>query len=282
MLLGCHMSCAKGLEAMGREAVRIGANTFQFFLRNPRGSKAKKLNYEDLEGLLTIIRENDFRHIMGHAPYTLNPCSAQENVRRFAAKVMREDIERMEYFTEGYYNFHPGCHVGQGVEAGIELIAHQINELLVPEQRTTVLLETMTGKGTEIGGNFQELAAIMKKVDLKEKIGVTMDICHVFDGGYDIAGGLEQVLERFEDTIGLSRLKAIHLNDSKNELGSRKDRHERIGQGYIGMKAVEKMIHHPYLSHLPFYLETPVDLEGHKKEIELLKEMAGSKKRKTA
>lgn len=269
--IGCHLSSSKGFENMGKEALSIGANTFQFFSRNPRGSKAKPIDEEDVKKFLELAKENNFCKILAHAPYTLNACSADPKNREFALETMKDDLNRMEYTPGNLYNFHPGSHVKQGVEAGIQFISDMLNNILWPKQQTIVLLETMAGKGTEIGRNFEEIAAIIEKVDLKEKIGVCLDTCHVHDGGYDIVNNLDDVLEQFDKIIGLDRLHAIHLNDSKNPFASHKDRHETIGNGSIGLEAVTRIINHPKLRNLPFFLETPNELPGYKKEIELLK-----------
>ncbi len=270
--IGCHLSSSDGFLAMGRIALSIGADTFQFFTRNPRGSKAKAIDEADAKALLALMKENRFPVILAHAPYTLNPCSATEKTREFARLTMEDDLRRMEFTPGQLYNFHPGSHTGQGAEKGIKLIAALLNELLRPEQTTTVLLETMAGKGSEVGRNFAELAAILERVNLQDKMGVCLDACHVWDGGYDIVNDLDGVVEEFDRTIGLNRLKAIHLNDSLNERGSHKDRHACIGAGKIGLEALTKVINHPQLKHLPFFLETPNDLEGYKKEIGLLRE----------
>lgn len=271
MYLGCHLSFSKGYENLGKDAQSIGANTFQFFTRSPQGGKARALDLEDVAMLNKIIEENNFDHILAHAPYTLNACSAKEYVREFAEEVMRDDIYRMSFFENSLYNFHPGSHVGQGVDAGIEMIVEMLNKILDPTQNTIVLLETMAGKGTEIGRTFEELAQIIDGVRIKSKIGVCLDTCHIFDAGYDIVNDLDGVIDEFDKVIGLDKLYAIHLNDSKNELGSRKDRHEKIGQGNIGLEALTNVINHPKLRHLPFYLETPNELDGYQEEIELLK-----------
>lgn len=270
--IGCHLSSSKGFLAMGKTAAEIGANTFQFFTRNPRGSKAKALDEQDAEALCNFMKDNRFAPIVAHAPYTLNACSADPKTREFAVQTMADDLKRMEYLPGNYYNFHPGSHVGQGAEEGIRLIADRLNALLTPEQTTTVLLETMAGKGTEVGRSFEELKEILNRIALTDKMGVCLDTCHVFDGGYDIVGHLDDVLEQFDKTIGLDKLKAIHLNDSKNPLGSRKDRHEKIGGGFIGLEAIIKIINHPALKHLPFNLETPNELPGYAEEIRILRE----------
>ena len=269
--IGCHLSSSDGFLAMGNTALSIEADTFQFFTRNPRGSKAKAIDEEDAKALMELMKVHRFPVILAHAPYTLNPCSATEKTREFARLTMEDDLKRMEYTPGQLYNFHPGSHTGQGAEKGIEEIAALLNELLKPEQTTTVLLETMAGKGSEVGCTFEELAAILKKVKLQEKMGVCLDTCHIWDGGYDIVNDLEGVVEQFDRIIGLDRLKAIHLNDSLNGCGSHKDRHACIGAGKIGLEALTGVINHPRLKHLPFFLETPNDLEGYKKEIALLR-----------
>ena len=269
--IGCHLSTTKGFTNMGKEALEIGANTFQFFTRNPRGGKAKAIEEKDIQGLIKIINENNFAKILAHAPYTLNGCSADENTRRFAIEMMADDLKRMEYLPNNLYNFHPGSHVKQGVEVGINYIVDMLNEVLKPEQTTKVLLETMAGKGTEIGRNFEEIAEIISRVELKDHMGVCLDTCHIYDAGYDIVNDLDKVLEEFDKIIGLDRLCAIHLNDSKNPFNSHKDRHEKIGDGFIGINAVKNIINHPKLKHIPFFLETPNELDGYAKEIALLK-----------
>ena len=271
--IGCHLSSAKGYLHMGKEALAIGANTFQFFTRNPRGSKAKAIDPADIEALLQLLEEHAFAPLLAHAPYTLNPCSADPKVREFARMVMKEDLQLLELLPGTRYNFHPGSHVQQGAEQGIEMIAEILNEILQPQQQTTVLLETMSGKGSELGRNFTELRAIINKVELQEKLGVCLDTCHVFDGGYDIVGELDKVLAEFDNIIGLERLLAIHINDSLNGLGSHKDRHAKIGQGNIGLEALSAVTNHPRLKDLPFYLETPNELPGYKAEIELLRSL---------
>ncbi len=269
--IGCHLSSSDGFLAMGNRALSIGADTFQFFTRNPRGSKAKAIDEADAKALLELMEIHNFPVILAHAPYTLNPCSATEKTREFARLTMEDDLKRMEYTPGQLYNFHPGSHTGQGAEKGIEELAALLNELLKPEQTTTVLLETMAGKGSEVGRTFEELSAILKKVKLQDKMGVCLDTCHIWDGGYDIVNDLEGVVEQFDRIIGLDRLKAIHLNDSLNGCGSHKDRHACIGAGKIGLEALTGVINHPRLKHLPFFLETPNDLEGYKKEIALLR-----------
>ncbi|WP_370773182.1 deoxyribonuclease IV [Clostridium sp.] len=270
--IGCHLSTTKGFKNMGKEALSIGANTFQFFTRNPRGGKAKDIDEKDINELLEIMKENNFAKILAHAPYTLNGCSADENTRKFATEMMADDLVRMEYLPNNLYNFHPGSHVKQGVDVGIDYIVEMLNTVLKPEQTTTVLLETMAGKGTEIGRTFEEIAEIINRVELKDHLGVCLDTCHVYDAGYDIVNDLDNVLEEFDKIIGLNRLKAIHLNDSKNPFKSHKDRHEKIGEGSLGLEGISRIINHPKLRHLPFFLETPNELEGYKNEIELLKE----------
>ena len=275
--IGCHLSAAKGYEHMGRDALKIGANTFAFFTRNPRGGKSKALDTDDVQRLLEIASANDFGKLVAHAPYTLNPCSKDKKVRDFAYLAMSEDMERMEHTPGNYYNFHPGSHVGQGAEAGIEMIAELLNQILKPEQTTTVLLETMAGKGSEVGGSFEELAAIIDKVELKDKIGVCMDTCHVSDAGYDIINDLDGVLDEFDRVVGLEYLKAMHINDSLNPAGARKDRHAKIGEGHLGTETIVNVITHPKLKHLPFILETPNELEGYAAEISMLREAAADK-----
>ena len=271
--IGCHLSVAKGYKAMGEDALSIGANTFQFFTRNPRGSKAKNIDPNDVAELLEIIKENKFATILAHAPYTLNACSADTKTRDFANMIMEDDLKRMEFFPNSFYNFHPGSHVKQGTQIGIEYIINMLNSILKPEQTTTVLLETMAGKGTEIGRTFEELKQILDGVTLHEKMGVCFDTCHVYDAGYDIVNNLDGVINEFDKIIGLDKLYAIHLNDSKNPFESHKDRHETIGEGFIGIEAITRIINHPKLRHLPFYLETPNELEGHAKEIKILREV---------
>ena len=273
--IGCHLSASEGFLAMGRTALSIGANTFQFFTRNPRGSKAKAIDPKDAEAFLTLARENGFGTLVAHAPYTINPCSKDERTREFARLTMADDLLRMEYVPGNVYNFHPGSHTGQGVETGITEIAGTLNAILTPEQTTTVLLETMAGKGSEVGSRFEELREIIDRVELKNKLGVCMDTCHVSDAGYDIAGDLDGVLTEFDRVIGLDRLKAVHVNDSMNPLGAHKDRHARIGEGYLGAEALGRVVRHPALAGLPFVLETPNELEGYAREIALLKELRG-------
>lgn len=273
MKIGCHLSASKGFLAMGKTAIDIGANTFQFFTRNPRGGAAKPLDQKDIDAFLAFSKENGIDVILAHAPYTLNACAKDDKIRDFARLVMADDLKRMEAVPGNLYNFHPGSHVGQGMDVGIEKIADLLNELLTPDLTTTVLLETMAGKGSEVGSRFEELRAIIDKVDLKEKLGVCLDTCHVHDAGYDIVNDLDGVLEEFERVIGLERLRAIHINDSKNPFESHKDRHEVIGGGALGTDAFSRIINHPKLKHLPFYLETPNELPGYEKEIALLKSL---------
>lgn len=269
--IGCHLSASKGYLAMAKQAVSIGANTFQFFTRNPRGGKAKEINEDDVKAFLQYSKEHGINRILAHAPYTLNACSADSGIREFAKNTMVDDLKRMEYTPGNYYNFHPGSHVGQGVEVGIDFIAEMLNEILTKEQTTTVLLETMSGKGSEVGRNFEELKAIIDKVKLKDKLGVCLDTCHIWDGGYDVVNNFDGVLNEFDKIIGLEKLKAIHLNDSKNDLASHKDRHEKIGEGKIGLDAISKIINNDRIKELPFYLETPNEIDGYEREIELLK-----------
>lgn len=260
---------------MGRQMIKNGGNTFAFFTRNPRGGKAKKTDPEDIRKYLEIAQENHFGKIVAHAPYTLNACAASEELRTFARETMADDLKRMELIPGNYYNFHPGSHVGQGAENGIRLIAQLLNEVLTEEQSTVVLLETMAGKGSEMGRSFRELRAIMDLVEQKDKIGVCLDTCHVWDAGYDIAAHPDEVLEEFDQVIGLKCLKAVHLNDSMNERGSHKDRHAKIGEGKIGLEALVRLIRHPALCGIPFILETPNDDEGWKQEISLLRKEYG-------
>ena len=272
--IGCHLSSSKGFAAMGRQALELGADTFQFFTRNPRGSKAKELDPADAAALVELLAEHRFAPIIAHAPYTLNLCGAEEKNRAFARDTMSDDLRRLEFVPGQYYNFHPGSHVGQGMEAGITQIAEGLNAILTPELHTTVLLETMAGKGSEVGGRFEELRAILDRVRFPEKAGVCLDTCHVSDGGYDIIHDLDGVLTEFDRRIGLNRLKAIHLNDSKNPPGSRKDRHACIGEGEIGLEALTQIVRHPALRDLPFCLETPNELPGYQREIALMRRQA--------
>ena len=270
LYIGCHLSASKGFFAMGNQAKQIGANTFAFFTRNPRGGSAKQVNPEDANKFLESC--SNFGKLVAHAPYTMNPCSADEKIREFSKNAMADDLKRMEFIPNNYYNFHPGSHVKQGAEIGIELISKQLNEVLTPEQSTTVLLETMSGKGTEVGRNFEELRAIIDRVELNNKLGVCLDTCHIWDGGYDIVNNPDGVIEEFDRIIGLDRLKAIHLNDSLNPCGSHKDRHAKIGAGYIGADALVKFINRSELKGLPVILETPNDMDGYAKEIKFLRE----------
>ena len=270
--IGSHISSSKGYAAMGRQALKLGADTFAFFTRNPRGGSAKEIRQEDVDKFLKIAEEGGFGKLVAHAPYTLNACAAREEVRTFAREAFADDLRRMEYIPGNYYNFHPGSHVGQGIEVGIQKIAEVLNAVLTEEQTTTVLLETMAGKGSEVGSHFQELRAIMDLVEKRDKLGICLDTCHVWDGGYDIVNDLDGVLTEFDRIIGLDHLKAIHLNDSLNPLGSHKDRHARIGEGQIGLDALVRVIRHPALEGKPFILETPNDDEGWTREIALLRE----------
>ena len=270
--VGNHISSSKGFAAMGRQALKLGANSFAFFTRNPRGGSAKAMDPADVQAYLSIAKEHAFGTIVAHAPYTLNACSSKPEVREFSWRTFGEDLERMEYIPGNYYNFHPGSHVGQGMEEGIRWITQMLNTHLKPKQHTTVLLETMAGKGSEVGGRFEELKAILDGVEQKEHIGICLDTCHVWDAGYDIVGHLEEVLEEFDQVIGLSWLKALHMNDSKNPLGAKKDRHARIGEGHIGVEAFGRIVRHSALKGRPMILETPNDEEGWAREIKLLRE----------
>lgn len=270
--IGCHLSSSGGYLKMGAAALSIEADTFQFFTRNPRGGRAKDIDVDDVTAFLRLAADNRFVPIMAHAPYTLNPCAADQRVKEFALEVMADDLIRMEYTPGNYYNFHPGSHVGQGTEAGIELTAGLLNKILKPDHTTLVLLETMSGKGSEIGGSFEELRQIIDRVELSEKVGVCLDTCHIYDAGYDIVNDLDGVLSEFDRMIGLDRLRVIHLNDSKNPFASHKDRHEKIGQGSLGLDTFIRMINHPKLRRLPFFLETPNELDGYGAEIKLLRE----------
>ena len=272
-IIGCHLSSSSGYLAMGKEAVRIGANDFQFFTRNPRGGAAKPLDLDDIRSFEEYRKENGIISVLAHAPYTMNACSKDAGLREFAKNTMADDISRLENIEGALYNFHPGSHVGQGEDVGIQYIADMLNSVLYPEQKTTILLETMAGKGSEIGRSFDEIRAIIDKVQLKEKLGVCLDTCHVFDGGYDIVNDLDGVLKKFDEIIGIHRLKAIHLNDSMNYLGCHKDRHAKIGEGGIGLESITQIINHPLLRDLPFFLETPNDIDGYKREIDLLKSL---------
>lgn len=271
LYIGNHTTSSKGYAAMARQMIKNGGNTFAFFTRNPRGGKAKDINEKDVAEFLELCREYKFGKIVAHAPYTMNCCAAKEDLRDFAREILKDDLQRMEYTPGNYYNFHPGSHVGQGSEAGIEKIAEILNEVLTDEQSTIVLLETMAGKGSEVGRDFQEIRAIMDLVEKREKLGVCLDTCHVWDGGYDIVSDLDGVLKEFDEIIGLENLKAVHLNDSMNGLGSHKDRHAPIGEGCIGLDALVRVICHPALKGIPFILETPNDDEGWTREIALLR-----------
>ena len=272
LYIGNHTSSSKGYAAMARQIIKNGGNTFAFFTRNPRGGKAKAIDETDIQNFLVLAQENHFGKIVAHAPYTLNACAAKEELRTFARETFADDLRRMEYTPGNYYNFHPGSHVGQGSEIGIQKIAEILNDVLTEEQTTTVLLETMSGKGTEVGRNFEELRKILNLVEKKSKMGICLDTCHVWDGGYDIVHDLDGFLNDFDHIIGLERLKAIHLNDSLNDCGSHKDRHARIGEGKIGMEALVRIIKHPALREIPFILETPNDDSGWTEEIHVLKE----------
>ena len=272
MLIGNHLSASKGYAAMGKAALALDANTFAFFTRNPRGGKAKEIDEKDVEKFLNFAKEHEFGKIVAHAPYTMNLCAAKEDVRSFSKEMLLDDLKRMEYTPYNYYNFHPGSHVGQGAEKGIVLIAEALNEALKPEKTTTVLLETMAGKGTEVGRTFEELREILDRVELNDKMGVCLDTCHVWDGGYDIVNDLDGVLNEFDRVIGLDRLKAVHFNDSMNDCGSHKDRHAKIGEGKIGAEAMRRVALHPLLEGRPFILETPNDDEGYRREIQMVRE----------
>ena len=273
--IGCHLSASEGFLAMGRTALSIGANTFQFFTRNPRGSRAKAIDPKDAEAFLALARENGFGTLVAHAPYTINPCSKDERTREFARMTLADDLRRMEHIPGNVYNFHPGSHTGQGIETGIGQIAETLNAILTPDIRTTVLLETMSGKGSEVGSRFEELREIIDRVELSDKLGVCLDTCHVSDAGYDIADDPDGVLAEFDRVIGLDRLRAVHVNDSLNPVGSHKDRHARIGEGCLGTEALGRVVRHPALQGLPFVLETPNELPGYAREIALLKELHG-------
>ena len=271
LTIGCHLSASEGFLAMGKTALSIGANTFQFFTRNPRGSKAKAIDPDDAAAFLALAQANGFGRLVAHAPYTINPCSKTERTREFARMTLADDLKRMEYLPGNYYNFHPGSHTEQGMEVGVSQIAETLNAILKPEQHTTVLLETMSGKGSEVGGRFEELREILDRVALNTQMGVCMDTCHISDAGYDIAGDIDGVLTEFDRVIGLERLKAVHINDSMNPLGAHKDRHARIGEGYLGEETFRRIVNHPALQGLPMVLETPNELPGYAREIALLK-----------
>ena len=273
--IGCHLSASDGFLAMGKTALSIGANTFQFFTRNPRGSKAKAIDPADVAAFLALAAEHGFGTLVAHAPYTINPCSKDERTREFARMTLADDLKRMEHIPGNVYNFHPGSHTGQGIETGIGQIAETLNAILTPDIRTTVLLETMSGKGSEVGSRFEELREIIDRVELSDKLGVCLDTCHVSDAGYDIADDPDGVLTEFDRVIGLDRLRAVHVNDSLNPVGSHKDRHARIGEGCLGAEALGRVVRHPALQGLPFVLETPNELLGYAREIALLKELHG-------
>ena len=270
--IGCHLSASDGFLAMGKTVLSIGANTFQFFTRNPRGSKAKAIDPADVAAFLELAAENGFGTLVAHAPYTINPCSKDEHTREFARMTLADDLRRMEHIPGNVYNFHPGSHTGQGMETGIGQIAETLNAILTPDVRTTVLLETMSGKGSEVGGRFEELREILDRCERPERLGVCLDTCHVHDAGYDLVNDLDGVLTEFDRVIGLSRLRALHINDSKNPCGAHKDRHEVIGGGYIGLEALRRVVWHPALAGLPMVLETPNELSGYAAEIRLLRE----------
>mgnify|MGYP000664195733 CR=1 FL=1 len=269
--IGCHLSSSKGFLAMGKTALSIGADTFQFFTRNPRGGKAKAVKPEDAAALNALMQEHNFAPILAHAPYTMNPCAADEKLLEFAQMVMEGDLAMLEYVPGNMYNFHPGSHVKQGAEVGIEKIAALLNSVLHKDLHTTVLLETMAGKGTEVGRSFEELAAILSKVQLNEKMGVCLDTCHIFDGGYDIVNHLDEVLSEFDRLIGLDKLCAVHLNDSMNDCGAHKDRHQKLGLGKIGEEALRRVVTHPALQGRPFILETPNEDDGYAREIAMVR-----------
>ena len=269
--IGCHLSSAKGYLAMGRQAAEIGANVFQFFTRNPRGGSVKALDLADIEAFLTFSQEQGFGPLLAHAPYTMNLCAAKPELREFARQTIKEDLARLELLPNVMFNFHPGSHVKQGAETGVALIADALNDILSEGGNTPVLLETMAGKGSEIGRTVEELRAIIDKTEQKERLGVCLDTCHVYDGGYDILQDLNGVLAEFDSVVGLGRLRAIHLNDSKNPIASHKDRHEKIGEGTLGLEGLTRVINHPKLRDLPFYLETPNELDGYAREIALLR-----------
>lgn len=273
---GAHLSSSQGFYKMGQTALKIGADTLQCFVRNPRGAKAKAIDPVDLGKLDALLREHQFGPIVAHAPYIMNPCSKDEGIRALAEEMLRGDLQLLEYLPGNYYNFHPGSHVGQGTEVGITQIADMLNRVLCPDLKTVVLLETMAGKGSEIGGRFEELREMIDRVECKERIGVCLDTCHVWDGGYDVVNNLDGVVTEFDKVIGLNYLKAVHLNDSMNPLGARKDRHALLGEGHLGLDAIVRIVTHPALCHLPFNLETPTEDEGHAQEIALLREKMGT------
>lgn len=272
--IGNHLSSSKGFEAMGKAALKLGANTFAFFTRNPRGGKAKEIDPADAERLRSLMEEHHFGKLVAHAPYTMNVCAAKMDIREFSWNILKDDMERMEYFPGNYYNFHPGAHVGQGAEEAIPIIADALNHAIKPDQSTVVLLETMAGKGSEVGRNFEELERVIELVDCKDKIGVCFDTCHTWDGGYDLVEDLDGVLRTFDQIIGLDRLKAVHLNDSMNVRDSHKDRHQKIGEGEIGAEALKRIVTHPLLASRPFILETPNDDAGYAREIAMIKSWA--------
>lgn len=270
--IGNHLASSKGYAAMGKMALKLGADTFAFFTRNPRGGSAKEIKTQDAQNLRELMQENQFGKLVAHAPYTMNVCSAKEDIRQFSKDMLKDDMARMEFTPNNYYNFHPGSHTGQGTDVAIPMIAEALNEALTPEMNTIVLLETMAGKGSEVGRSFEELRAIIDLVELKDKIGVCFDTCHVWDGGYDIVNHLDEVLAEFDRVIGIDRLKAVHFNDSLNDCGSHKDRHAKIGEGKIGAEAMKRVVQHPLLQGKPFILETPNDDEGYAREIVLIRE----------
>lgn len=272
--IGNHLPSSKGYLAMAKHATKLNANTFAFFTRNPRGGSAKPIDESDIQAFLAYIQEHDIDHLVAHAPYTMNLCSAKPDIRQFGLNMLKDDMVRMEYTPNQYYNFHPGSHTGQGVETGIEQIAAALNETLTPEQHTTVLLETMAGKGSEVGGKFEELRAILDRVTLREKMGICLDTCHIWDSGYNIVDDLDGVLTEFDQIIGLNRLCAVHLNDSMNPCGARKDRHQKLGQGCIGLEALIRVVNHPALKDLPFILETPNEDDGYAAEIAMMRDAA--------
>ena len=271
--IGCFLTISKGYTHMAQTACSIGANTFQYFTRNPRGGSVRAFNPDDASSMQTIIEENAFAPVLAHAPYTLNPCASAEHTLDFAHRALTEDIQRLEFFPNSFYNLHPGSHVGQDIDVGIEKIAESLNGAMFAGMRTTVLLETMSGKGSEVGGRFEELREIIDRINFPDRIGICFDTCHVYDAGYDIVSDLDGVLTQFDRIVGLERIRAIHINDSKNPIGSHKDRHEKIGEGSIGLEAFKRIINHPALRNLPFHLETPNDLDGYQHEIELLRSL---------
>lgn len=269
--IGCHLSCSNGYLAMGKQALALGADTFQFFTRNPRGGSVKPFDKADANALNELMEEHHFAPILAHAPYTLNACAADASIRDFAVRTMKDDLARLSHLPNAMLNFHPGSHVKQGADVGVRYIAQMLDTVMTPEVKTPVLLETMAGKGSEVGRSFEEIRAIIDSAQAGDRLGVCLDTCHVYDAGYDIVDRLDDVLEAFDRVLGLDRLKAIHLNDSKNPMGSHKDRHEQIGKGSLGLEAVVRIINHPALRKLPFYLETPNDLDGYAREIALLR-----------